>query len=83
MLHVRGLCCRRPVEQTFRDRPARGSLHTLTDREKTIFLAELPSLVDEIDAGTIAVKANALLLAEVETAGSHADVPGERAVLVP
>jgi NADPH:quinone reductase-like Zn-dependent oxidoreductase len=48
-----------------------------------VYLAELPSLVDEIDAGTIAVKANTLPLAEVETAWAHADVPGERTVLVP
>ena len=47
------------------------------------YLAELPSLVDEIDAGTIAVKANRRPLAEVETIWAQPDVPGERTVLVP
>ncbi len=48
-----------------------------------IYLAELPSLVDEIDAGTIAVKANPKPLAEVEEIWLRPDVPGERTVLVP
>ncbi len=48
-----------------------------------VYLAELPSLVDEIDAGTIAVKANPKPLAEVEAIWLRPDVPGERTVLVP
>jgi NADPH:quinone reductase-like Zn-dependent oxidoreductase len=47
------------------------------------YLAELPSLVAEIDAGTIAVRANRVPLAEVEAVWSRPDVPGERTVLVP
>ena len=48
-----------------------------------VYLAELPSLVDEIDAGTIAVTANRLPLAEVEQIWLRAAAPGERTVLVP
>jgi hypothetical protein len=47
------------------------------------YLAELPSLVDEIDAGTIAVKTNSQPLADVEKIWPQPDVPGERTVLVP
>jgi NADPH:quinone reductase-like Zn-dependent oxidoreductase len=47
------------------------------------YLAELPSLVDEIDAGTIAVHPNAVPLADVESAWSRPDAPGTRTVLVP
>ena len=47
------------------------------------YLAELPSLVAEITAGTIAVKATTMPLADVEQAWSRAEVPGERTVLVP
>jgi NADPH:quinone reductase-like Zn-dependent oxidoreductase len=48
-----------------------------------VYLADLPSLVDEIDAGTIAVKANTVPLADVEEVWTRPDVPGERTVLVP
>ena len=48
-----------------------------------VYLAELPSLVDEIDAGTIAVVANAVPLADVERIWLESDKPGERTVLVP
>jgi len=48
-----------------------------------VYLAELPSLVDEIDAGTIAVTANTHPLADVERIWGRADAPGERTVLVP
>jgi NADPH:quinone reductase-like Zn-dependent oxidoreductase len=48
-----------------------------------VYLAELPSLVDEIDAGTIAVKANSRPLADVEEIWAQPDAPGERTVLVP
>ncbi len=47
------------------------------------YLAELPALVDEIDAGTIAVAINSRPLADVERVWQQADVPGERSVLVP
>jgi NADPH:quinone reductase-like Zn-dependent oxidoreductase len=48
-----------------------------------VYLAELPSLVAEIDAGTIAVTANIMPLADVEKIWLQADRPGERTVLVP
>ncbi len=48
-----------------------------------VYLAELPSLVDEIDAGTIAVTANSAPLADVERIWRENDKPGERKVLVP
>jgi NADPH:quinone reductase-like Zn-dependent oxidoreductase len=47
------------------------------------YLTELPSLVDEISAGTIAVKPNVLPLADVEAIWTRPDPPGERTVLVP
>jgi hypothetical protein len=46
-------------------------------------LAELPSLVAEITAGTIAVEAITMPLADVEQIWSRTEVPGERTVLVP
>jgi hypothetical protein len=48
-----------------------------------VYLAELPSLVDEIDAGTIRVKANSRPLADVEKIWAQPDAPAERTVLVP
>ena len=47
------------------------------------YLAELPSLVREINAGTIAVKPNTVPLADVEAIWTRPDPPGERTVLVP
>jgi NADPH:quinone reductase-like Zn-dependent oxidoreductase len=47
------------------------------------YLAELPSLVDEISAGTIAVKPRVMPLADVEAIWTRPDLPGERTVLVP
>jgi NADPH:quinone reductase-like Zn-dependent oxidoreductase len=47
------------------------------------YLAELPSLVDQIDAGKIALKANPKALADVERIWALTDRPGERTVLVP
>jgi NADPH:quinone reductase-like Zn-dependent oxidoreductase len=47
------------------------------------YLAELPSLVEEIDAGTIAVTANSAPLADVQRIWEENDNPGERTVLVP
>jgi NADPH:quinone reductase-like Zn-dependent oxidoreductase len=47
------------------------------------YLEELPSLVDEIEAGGLAVTAEAIPLADVETAWNAPEVPGVRTVLVP
>jgi NADPH:quinone reductase-like Zn-dependent oxidoreductase len=47
------------------------------------YLAELPALVAEIDAGTIAVTANTVPLADVEQIWTRAEPPGARTVLVP
>jgi NADPH:quinone reductase-like Zn-dependent oxidoreductase len=47
------------------------------------YLAELPSLIEEIDAGTLAVTARSVPLAEVETVWCLPDAPGVRVVLVP
>ena len=46
-------------------------------------LAELPTLVAEITAGTIAVTATTMPLADVEKIWPQAKAPGERTVLVP
>lgn len=47
-----------------------------------VYLAELPSLVSEIDAGAITVRPNPAPLAEVERVWSRPQAPGERTVLV-
>jgi NADPH:quinone reductase-like Zn-dependent oxidoreductase len=47
------------------------------------YLAELPSLVAEISAGTIAVQARTMPLADVEQAWTMKESPGERTVLIP
>src|ERR1700722_14852112 len=47
------------------------------------YLAELPSLVAEIDAGTIAVSAHPVPLADVEAAWPSPELPGQRTVLIP
>ena len=47
------------------------------------YLAELPSLVAEISAGTIQVRPNPVPLAAVEQAWTAAEIPGERTVLIP
>jgi NADPH:quinone reductase-like Zn-dependent oxidoreductase len=47
------------------------------------YLAQLPSLIDQINAGTIGLKANAQALSDVEKAWASSDRPGERTVLVP
>lgn len=46
------------------------------------YLEELPSLVDELDRGGIAVTARALPLADVESVWTAPEVPGVRTVLV-
>ncbi len=47
------------------------------------YLDELPSLVEEIEGGTISIKTRTVSLADVERAWSEKDAPGERTVLVP
>jgi NADPH:quinone reductase-like Zn-dependent oxidoreductase len=47
------------------------------------YLAELPALVAEIDAGTIAVNARRRRLADVEEIWTQPDATGERIVLIP
>jgi len=47
------------------------------------YLEELPSLVEEIESGGIAVTAKAVPLADVESAWNAPEVPGVRTVLVP
>ena len=47
------------------------------------YLAELPSLIEEIDTGGLAVAARSAPLAEVETVWNAPEVPGVRTVLVP
>jgi NADPH:quinone reductase-like Zn-dependent oxidoreductase len=47
------------------------------------YLAELPSLIDAIDAGTIGLRGKAVPLADVEATWHRKDAPGERTVLVP
>jgi len=48
-----------------------------------VYRAELPSLIQEISAGTIVVKSHVRSLSDVEEIWTQADVPGERTVLVP
>jgi NADPH:quinone reductase-like Zn-dependent oxidoreductase len=47
------------------------------------YLAELPSLIDEIDSGTLEVEALPVPLADVEAIWSVPDAPGVRIVLIP
>ena len=47
------------------------------------YLEELPSLVEEIDAGTIEVNTRQVPLADVETTWHAPEVPGVRTVLIP
>jgi len=47
------------------------------------YVAELPSLVEEISAGTIDVRVNPVPLSDVERAWTTKETPGERTVLVP
>ncbi|HTX46690.1 MAG TPA: zinc-binding alcohol dehydrogenase family protein [Solirubrobacteraceae bacterium] len=48
-----------------------------------VYLEELPSLLDEVKAGTIVLAPRPRPLAEVETIWAGTDTPGERTVLVP
>jgi NADPH:quinone reductase-like Zn-dependent oxidoreductase len=47
------------------------------------YLAELPSLIAEIDAGSIAIKTQTAALAEVESIWNQPELPGVRTVLIP
>ncbi|GAA0565406.1 zinc-binding alcohol dehydrogenase family protein [Paractinoplanes ferrugineus] len=47
------------------------------------YLAELPALVEEIDADRISATPRVVPLADVESAWAEPDVPGERVVLTP
>ena len=47
------------------------------------YVAGLPSLIDEINNGRIAVTARPALLSDVETVWKEPRVPGVRTVLVP
>jgi NADPH:quinone reductase-like Zn-dependent oxidoreductase len=47
------------------------------------YLAELPSLIEEIDAGRLEVSAHPVPLADVESVWNVPDAPGVRVVLVP
>jgi hypothetical protein len=47
------------------------------------YVAELPSLVEEISAGTIDVRVNPVPLSDVERAWITKETPGERTVLMP
>ena len=47
------------------------------------YLAELPALIDEIDAGALEIRVRAVPLAEVESAWTDPEVAGVRTVLVP
>jgi NADPH:quinone reductase-like Zn-dependent oxidoreductase len=48
-----------------------------------VYLAELPSLVEEINAGTFSITPRAKPLREVEAAWKNPDIPGERICIVP
>ena len=47
------------------------------------YLAELPSLVDEIDAGALSLRPSPKPLADVDAIWATTDPPGERTVLIP
>lgn len=47
------------------------------------YLAELPSLIAEIDAGTIAMKTATAPLSDIEAVWTRPDTPGVRTVLIP
>jgi NADPH:quinone reductase-like Zn-dependent oxidoreductase len=47
------------------------------------YVAELPSLIDELGAGTLVITPKAIPLRDVESAWRSVDVPGERTVLIP
>jgi hypothetical protein len=48
-----------------------------------VYLAELPSLIDEINAGTFAITPRPVALRDVEGAWAHVDASGERTIIIP
>ncbi|SOD74437.1 NADPH:quinone reductase-like Zn-dependent oxidoreductase [Jatrophihabitans sp. GAS493] len=50
---------------------------------RKVYLAELPSLVEEISSGALAVTADPVPLARVEEIWRQPDAPGQRTVLIP
>jgi NADPH:quinone reductase-like Zn-dependent oxidoreductase len=48
-----------------------------------VYLAELPSLIDEINAGTLSITPRPVALRDVESAWAQRDVSGERTVIFP
>jgi len=46
------------------------------------YLAELPSLIEEIDAGTFSITPRAIPVRDVEAAWMNPDAPGQRTVIV-
>ena len=66
------------------DRPTFESRATGKARSRRrAYLAELPSLIEEIDAGRLEVTARPVPLADVESVWNVPDAPGVRVVLVP
>jgi hypothetical protein len=63
--------------------PCPAACATSSRLTRRTYLAELPSLVEEITPGTIAVQVRTMPLVEVEQAWPAKEVPGERIVLVP
>src|SRR5580704_802500 len=47
------------------------------------YLEELPSLIDEINAGNLRIATRTVALRDVESAWTTPDVPGERTVIIP
>jgi NADPH:quinone reductase-like Zn-dependent oxidoreductase len=47
------------------------------------YVAELPSLIDELDAGALVVTPRRVALRDVESVWGTVDAPGERTVLIP
>jgi NADPH:quinone reductase-like Zn-dependent oxidoreductase len=47
------------------------------------YLAELPALIDEIDAGNLPLATRTIALRDIEAAWNQPDVPGERTVIDP
>jgi NADPH:quinone reductase-like Zn-dependent oxidoreductase len=47
------------------------------------YLAELPSLIDEIDAGKLQILVRSVPLENVESVWKESDIPGVRTVLIP
>jgi NADPH:quinone reductase-like Zn-dependent oxidoreductase len=48
-----------------------------------VYLAELPSLIDEINAGTFLITPRPVALRDVESSWAERDASGERTVIVP